>query len=832
MPRTLTHPAVSSRWPGFVPAIAVLLGLSFGGSSGARAHDEEPVVDVSRWFGPIDPRLDDAGETVVFSYQGALWRIPRGGGLMTRLTDGAGFDIAPAWSPDGKRIAFITSGSFSAGPLRLIRADDGSNLLLPRKVAARGKLEFDPSGTRILGLFQEAGKEFALAWFSLETGQIDPVPTGLLGFRHFALARDGRSIALVSTQDMAGQQGGNDGPEADVWTIPAQGGTPRKVIRFPARIHHLCWSAHDRSLIVATELGGVHNDLWEVPLDRPLPGARRLTFSAGDEDIPSVSRDGRWLLHTDNRQGPTALVLRNRADNSEQVLQVVRRDFRTPTGQLDLTVVSQADGLVTTARTLIRSLGAGLPTPTPGKFHAPPGALYRLLRDDLHFYVEGLARIELPAGRYQLKAAKGPEYRVARAEFVIKAEETTSLKVELARWTDQAARDWYSGENHIHANYGYGAWYNSPRTMRAQCSGEDLRVGNFMVANSDGDGVFDREFFRGGPDPLSSERLVLYWNQEFRATIWGHMTLLNLQHLVEPIFTGFLRTTHPWDVPTNADIADHTHDQGGFVNYTHPAMTPSDPYHGPYTAKELPVDVALGKVDSIDVMGSNHEANLPLWYRLLNCGFHIPASAGTDCFLNRIVSRLPGSDRVYVHVDGPFTYRGWIDNLKAGRTFVTNGPMFQFLVNDRGAGDTIPLRPGDSVRVRATAASQYPLDRLEVVVNGRVAATVKAEEGGRTIAIDRTIPIAESGWIGVRVNGPPHPDHPGPSLFAHTSPVYLDVPGKPVSARADAQYFLEWIDRLAGAVQERNRIPNRRKPHVQAQLDAARAVYRKLAETK
>jgi hypothetical protein len=823
MPRTSTHHVASNPWLGLVPAMAVFLSLSFG-SPAARAHDEEPVVDVSRWFGPIDPRLDDAGEGIVFSYQGALWRMPRGGGVMTRLTDGAGFDVAPVWSPDGRRIAFITSSSFSAGPLRLIQADDGSNIPLTRAVVARGKLEFDPSGARILGLFQEAGQDFALAWFSLDTGRLDPVPTGLPGFRHFALSRDGRSIALVSTQDLAGQQGGNDGPEADVWTIPAQGGTPRKVVRFPARIHHLCWSAADRSLIMATELGGVHNDLWEVPLDRPLPGARRLTFSAGDEDIPSVSRDGRWLLHTDNRQGPTALVLRDRADNSEQVLQVVRRDFRTPTGQLDLTVVGQADGLVTTARTSIRHAG--------GKFHAPPGALYRLLRDDLHCYVEGLARIELPAGRYQLKAAKGPEYRVARAEFEITAGETTSLKVELARWTDQAARNWYSGENHIHANYGYGSWYNSPRTMQAQCSGEDLRVGNFMVANSDGDGVFDREFFRGGPDPLSSERLVLYWNQEFRATIWGHMTLLNLQHLVEPIFTGFLRTTHPWDVPTNADIADHTHDQGGFVNYTHPAMTPSDPYHGPYTAKELPVDVALGKVDSIDVMGSNHEANLPLWYRLLNCGFRIPASAGTDCFLNRIVSRLPGSDRVYVQVEGPFTYPQWIDNLKAGRTFVTNGPMFQFMVNDQGPGGTIPLRPGDSVRVRATADSQYLLDRLEVVVNGRVAATVQAEGGGRTISIDRAIPIAESGWIGVRANGPPHLDHPGPSLFAHTSPVYLDVLGKPASAGDDARYFLEWIDRLAKAVHERDRIPSRRKPHVQAQLDAARAVYRKLGDTK
>src|SRR5262249_11429029 len=204
----------------------------------------------------------------------------------------------------------------------------------------------------------------------------------------FALSRDGRTLALVTTQDVAGQQTGNDGPEADIWTTPAQGGTPRKVVRFPARIHHLCWGAADRSLIVATELGGVHNDLWEVPLDRPLAGARRLTFAAGDEESPSLARDGRWLLHTDNRHGPTALVLRDRGGGSEQVLQVVRRDFRAPTGQLDLTVLSQTDGLVTTARTSIRH--------AQGKFHAPPGALYRLLRDDLHFYVEGLARIELP----------------------------------------------------------------------------------------------------------------------------------------------------------------------------------------------------------------------------------------------------------------------------------------------------------------------------------------------------------------------------------------------------------------------------------------------------
>src|SRR5262249_11537371 len=154
--------------------------------------------------------------------------------------------------------------------------------------------------------------------------------------------------------------------------------------------------------------------------------------------------------------------------------------------------------------------------------------------------------------------------------------------------------------------------------------------------------------------------------------------------------------------------------------------------------------------------------------------------------LNRIASRLPGSDRVYVHVDDPFTYQGWIDNLKAGRTFVSNGPMLEFLVEDKAPGATIALTPGHAVRVQAKAASQYPLDRLEVVVNGRVAATVQAREDESTIAIDRAVPIAASGWLAVRASGPPHPDHPGPSLFAHTSPVYLDVSGRPVSAQADA----------------------------------------------
>src|SRR4051794_433033 len=112
------------------------------------------------------------------------------------------------------------------------------------------------------------------------------------------------------------------------------------------------------------------------------------------------------------------------------------------------------------------------------------------------------------------------------------------------------------------------------------------------------------------------------------------------------------------------------------------------------------MDVALGKIDSVDVMGTNNEAALPLWYRLPNCGFRIPASAGTDCFLNRIPSRLPSSDRAYVKVDGAFTYEEWIKGLKAGRTFVTNGPMLELTADGHAPGEPVHVGAGAGLRVR------------------------------------------------------------------------------------------------------------------------------------
>jgi TolB protein len=775
-----------------------------------RTGEESVAGKSRRAIGAIYPRVSGSGETIAFSYQGAIWRMARDGGMMRRLTNGPGFDAQPAWSPDGRKIAYINT---STGELRLIEADTGAPLTLPNPAIASGKLYFHPQGRRLLGIFQVANpntQSRALAWLNLTNGMIEPVLGLPRPAEVFCLSPDGERIAFASSQDVEGEQGGHNGPQADLWVVPAAGGKPVKIVRFRSRIFDLWWGGDN--LYLATDLGRAHNDLWTMSLDDPNQ-SHKLTFGQADEDSPSTSADDHWLVYTDNRESATALILRNLKTGDEKGLSVSGLDFGQPTGRVRLVVLEKGTGRPLVARISLQQQG--------GKYFAPVGALYRMLGNLEHFYCSRQAEITIPAGKYVVRAFRGPEYRASEREFEIAPDQNSTIQLELERWTDPASLSWYSGESHIHANYGYGHWYNTPETMRLQLEGEGLNVANFMVANSDADGVFDREFFRGQLDPQSAPQTLLYWNEEFRATLWGHLTLLNLQHLVEPIFTGFKDTTNPWDIPTNADIADQTHVQGGLVNYTHPANNVTDPFLSAYSAKSIPVDVALGKIDSLDINWG--EATVSLWYRLLNCGFHLPASAGTDCFLNRIHSRLPGSERAYVKITGTFAYEEWIKNLRAGRSFVTNGPMLEFTLGDKSLGQILHLPAAKAVPLRAFAVSQFPLSRVELVSNGEVVATGSLSTNRLRGTIEQPVKIERSGWLSFRAFG----DNKGE---AHTGPIYVEVSGKATASRKDAEYFLQWIDRLEAKLRERDRVPSSElMARVELQLNAARAIYSKIA---
>jgi hypothetical protein len=786
-------------------------------SRGDKAVEEPPALKLPRAIGAIQPRLSADGSTVAFSYQGEIWTSARTGGTMTLLTPSQGFDTEPAWAPDGKRIAFVRSGT-----VQVVEFPGGKEVPLPKSIAVGGtyavnKLAFSSDGKRLLGAFR-VDQTNQLAWLDLEAGELTPLFPVSSYFR-FALSSDGEWLVYTESPDQPGEQWGNNGSYTDLWKRAVRGSAKaEKLCRFPARIHDLCW-ADGRTLIVATEFGQAHDDLWRVPLADPLRGMAKLTFGQADEDRPTVSGDGKWLVYTDNRAGPTALVARSLATGEESTIQFNRMDHHRPTGSLRLSVKDAATGKPTIARISLKE--------EKGRHHSPPGSLHRSLRGRNHFYCDQSAELTVPEGTYRLSAFRGPEYKIASRDITVRAGQTQDLAVELERWVHMSKEHWYSGELHIHANYGYGSWFNTPRTMLQQCAGEDLNVCNFMVANSDADVVYDRQFFRGGADPLSTEETILYWNQEFRSTLWGHMTLVNLEQLVEPIFTGFAGTTNPHDMPSNADIADRAHWQKGVVNYTHVSQG-QDWSKTPYAAKSIPIDVALGLIDTLDI-NNTWSGSVAVWYRLLNCGFRVPAAAGTDVFLNRIGSGLPGGDRVYVHLDGPLTYKSWIDGLKSGRSFVTNGPMLKFTVDGKEPGAVLAVGAKPKLRVKATARAPFPLSSAALVHNGKVIATAKLAEDGLTATLDQDVTLDRGGWLAFRADGRGTADTALPSLNAHSNPVYVEINGTGYRSAEDARAFQKWIDDFEILLRTRNRFPTEKlRSQAQERLEAARVVYARI----
>ncbi len=280
----------------------------------------------------------------------------------------------------------------------------------------------------------------------------------------------------------------------------------------------------------------------------------------------------------------------------------------------------------------------------------------------------------------------------------------------------------------------------------------------------------------------------------------------------------------------NADVADLAHAQGALFGYVHPFDTQPDPTDTTERLTyELPVDVALGKVDYMEVMGySDHLITSGIWYRLLNCGFRIPAGAGTDAFPNFASLRgPPGLVRVFVRSGPRLERRSWMAGLQAGRTFVTNAPLLQFTLGGREIGDEIRLPAGGRLTARVGLRSSVPIDHLEVVGNGRVVATIPLR-GDRTTASDTvSIPVTRSGWYVLRAWS----DRPAlPILdlypFGSTSPIYVQVGREPVRSRQDAEFFVRWIDRLDQAAQahEAWNTPEERE-HVLQLLAQGRRVY-------
>jgi len=300
----------------------------------------------------------------------------------------------------------------------------------------------------------------------------------------------------------------------------------------------------------------------------------------------------------------------------------------------------------------------------------------------------------------------------------------------------------------------------------------------------------------------------------------GHTSLLNIDNLIYPMGWGVPNTGVPgaYDFPTMAHQADRAHAAGGLVTWT----------HFPNPHGEVPISFALNKIDAAEIVvfGDPFDESLErsparTWYRLLNTGINVPAVGGTDKMWN---TQIVGGVRTYVRVKGDFTYQSWIDGVRAGRTFVSTGPMLTFSLDGKEIGDTIKLETGRKMPFHAEVNSRRPVDRIEILVNGEIVAVKENPKKKMRLTIDGDMQFDESSWIAARAYSsetlPIQGDFlsnltpalagasSGVPVLAHTSPIYVEMNGRARQSAQDAKFLADWCERTIEWVRTQGRYHN------------------------
>ena len=790
--------------------------------------------------GPSAVTWSPDGRELIYSMQGSLWRQRVGSDEARQLTRGPGYDYQPDWSPDGRTVVYASYRS-DAIELRLVDVSSGVNRPLISDGAVNVEPRWSPAGDRIAFVSTAHQGRWHLFIATLRSdGQLQGVEritedrdSGLPRYYYGAhdqylsptWSPDGKDLIFISNRSHIWGSGG-------FWRMPAQSGAGLREIHYEETTWKARpdWAPDGKRVVYSSYLGGQRNQLWLMTAEGGDPF--QLTYEQGDATAPRWSPDGSRVAYISNEAGNTELRVMDVPGGSRQRVRATQRIYLAPVGRIRLTVVDRISGRSVPARVSV--------TGSNGQSFAPDDA-WRYADDGFdrgerhfeygYFHTAGSSLVTVPSGSFTVEVSRGPEYRVARSVMTVASNSTKRIRVVLERLVDMPAAGWYSGDLHVHMNYG-GTYRNTPTRLAAQARAEDVHVVENLVVNKEGR-IPDIDYFTGRPDPVSSATTLIVHDQEYHTSYWGHVGLLGLQrNIILPAYAGYVNTAAASLYPTNAVISDLARQQGAITGYVHPFDGYPDPRDStrPLT-HELPVDVALGKVDYYEALGfvDDYVATAKVWYQLLNCGFRLPAGAGTDAMANYASLRGPvGMNRVFVRSGGPLEHRRWLAALKAGRSFATNGPLLGFRLGGKGLGEEVSLPSGGrDLTARVTLHSIVPIDRLEIVRNGEVVAEIPLTGKRTTVATSLTIPVRESGWYLLRARGE-KPVYPVLDVYpyATTSPIYVTVGGQPIRSREDAQYFIAWIDRLhAGALAHREWNSEGEKTHSMEIIRRARKEF-------
>ena len=386
---------------------------------------------------------------------------------------------------------------------------------------------------------------------------------------------------------------------------------------------------------------------------------------------------------------------------------------------------------------------------------------------DSSFYADGFFEIDLAPGAYAISISKGNEFVEIRDTLHVETDMAREYRFE--RWINTAEMGWYSADDHIHIR-------RSPREdslLITWIQAEDIRVGNTLRMGDFWAKYYSQYAFGAEGVYRDGDYMLVSGQEDPRTPEIGHLIGLGASQ-----FVRFPDRYYLYDL-----VLDSLRALGGVGGYAHQAET----FHG---YRGLALDGLRGKVDMLEIVQFCAPGG-PLitdhYYHLLNLGFPVTATAGSDfpwCGLPHDgAGEIPlhenariGNARFYAHVDGELTYDSWMDAVRAGRTFASSGPVLVFEVSGRKPGSSLDVTAGADIRITATAyghARQVPLSTLEIVRQGEVITSVSSGHEGQSseiLSLELDLKAGEGMWIAARAAA-------GPMQVAHTTPVYVTVDG-------------------------------------------------------
>ena len=704
---------------------------------------------------PMSPTWSPDGNWIAFSMSGSIWRVPVEGGAAEELTRGPGYDYQPSYSPDGNSIVFVRDRDkkvdiWELGASERQVTDDDAVDLLP---------SYTPEGEIIF--YSSRGGNFDV-WKAPD----EQLTTDRSRDMQPSYSPVEPVVVFVSSRESPVGTGG-------IWKKDLRTGEAT-LVYFEETVYRArpAFSPDGREILFSS-----NGDLWRISADGGVPV--RVTFDEPNEELEARwSPDGRQIVYvSDARQ---LRIVPTRGGYGVPVpIESLR--FKRPSGRLTV----RLDG---PARVSI--------TASDGRAYSPIGSYHHVTNstDTHYFYTDGAFDIELPRGSAKIRINRGFEYEVINSEIEVPGNLDVSLNKTFA------LDGWYSGDTHVHDRHS-GIYRILPEDMAVAAAAEDLNVSNMLI-HVDGTRVQgDMNNFTGEDDPQSTDEYILHYSQEYRTTL-GHIALLGINEFVFPFSSGVRGTVLGLPDPPLFEMAQAARDRGATIGIPHPyysqmAAGSVEGVSRGRGATEIPVDVALGLMDYYDIncIWADERESAAIYYKLLNSGFRLPVAGGTDSFSDVLRDPPLGAARTYVRLDGPFTFQNWLRGLREGKSFATNAPLITLTVDGRDIGEELAFDGSRTVSVHARLMSIVPIDSFELIVNGEVVRSTDGEE------ISMELTVEESSWVAARAIGPAHPLVGDEYAFAHTSPIYVQIAGRPVSVEADKEFFVRYVQELKAYVE-------------------------------